>query len=483
VIRPGRLVAGLLLPGVLAAQRPAAARTCNLELYNFDSTTTLAVKGSNGLYNSYYGRGVRGKCTNTDQRLAGDSLEAFGAAKSYTIIGRAHYEEARVRLDADRINYFQLEERVLAEGNVVAVTDKGTTMRGPRAEYYRAAPGMREVSRLVATGRPVTRLSPSDAGGGATDTVDIVAEHITDVGDSLMYAGGAVVITRPDLAATSDSATMDSGREWARLTGRPRVEGRGTSKFTLVGRQIDLWSRDRRLTRVLSADSAIATSEEMTLASDSIDLRLAEQKLSRAYAWGRSRARAHTADRDILADSIDVDMPGQLLRELRALRSAHASSRTDSTKFVSTENDWLKGDTIVASFESVRVARDSAAKSQIKTILASGSASSYYQVASSQGPKAGPNLNYVKGTAITVFFGADRAVRNVAVREKASGVYLELAPPDSLKTDSTAKGKKKTTAAGTTTTKPGTAKPGTTPSRPATAKPPVQPTSTPARKP
>lgn len=437
-MRLRRVLGGVLVaPIVLAAQQPAQQRSCNLELYNYDSTTTLAVKLPSGQYNSYYGRGVRGKCTNTDQRLSGDSLESLGDVKTHTLIGRAHYDEQRVRLDADRITYVQSEERVLAEGNVVAVTEKGTTVRGPRAEYFRAMPGIRAESRLYATGRPVTRLAPGDAGGAATDTMEVIANQILDVADSLMYAGGSVVITRPDLAATSDSATMDTNREWARLNGRPRIEGKGESQFTLVGRQVDLWSRDRKLQRVLSADSAVATSEDVTLASDTIDLRLTAQKLSRAYAWGVSRAKAHATDRDIFADSIEVDMPGQVLRELRALRGAFAKSRTDTTKFVSSEDDWLRGDTIVAAFDSARTAADSAAKPAIQSILASGDASSFYQVASSEGAKAAPNLNYVKGKTITVRFGADRAVSTVTVREQATGVYLEHAPSDTAKADST----------------------------------------------
>ena len=468
---------------MLAAQRPAAApRSCNLELYNYDSTTTLAVKLPSGQYNSWYGRGIRGRCTNTDQRLAGDSLEVVGDAKAYTIIGHAHYTEKRVTLDADRINYFQLEERVVAEGNVVAVTEKGTTMRGPRAEYYRAVPGGRSQSLLVATGRPVTRLSPDDAGGGAKDTVELIADHVNDVADSLLYAGGSVVITRPDLKAVSDSATMDNGTEWARLNGRPRIDGRGESKFSLVGKQIDLWSRQRKLERVLSGGAATAISDDVTLTSDTIDLRLADQKLSRAFAWGRSRARAHATDRDILADSIDVDMPGQLLKELRALRAAHASSKTDSTKFVSTEDDWLNGDTIVAHFDSVRAPGDSAAKPVVRVIHATGAASSFYQVASAQGAKAAPNLNYVRGTAITVEFGADRAVSSVSVREKAAGVYLEAIPPDSVKKDSTtaanakdAKNAKSNSKKATPVAKPAVKTPPTKSATP--------PTSSPIRKP
>ncbi len=464
---------GFLVPSLAGAQRAAQAKSCELVLTNYDSTTTLAIKMPSGQYNSFYGRGVRGRCVNTDQKIAGDSLEAIGDTKSYTIIGNAHYTEARIAIDADRIYYFQLEERVVAEGNVVATTDKGTRMRGPRAEYYRAMPAVRPLQRLVATGRPVTRLSPGDAGSATTDTVDLVADQVTTVGDSLSYASGSVVITRPDLKAVADSAFMDSGREYARLIGRPRVDGQGESKFTLVGRVIDLWSKNRKLERVLSADSARATNDDVTLAADSIDLRLKDQQLERAFAWGRSRARAHTADRDIESDSIDVLMPGQLIRELRALRTAQATSRTDSTKFVSTENDWLKGDTIIATFDSTKTAGDSASKPAIHQIYAGGSAASFYQVPSSQGATALPNINYVKGKAITVAFGADHAVESVTVREQASGLYLELSPPDSVSADSSAargaKGAKKKTTAGASAAPVGKAPTARTPA----AKPPV----------
>lgn len=478
MIRRALLAAGCLIPALMLAQQPAAQRTCNLELYNYDSTTTFGTKLPSGQYNYWYGRGVRGKCINTDQKLAGDSLELMGEFKTYTLIGHGHYEETRVRMDADRITYFQLEERVLAEGNVVAVTDKGTTLRGPRAEYFRATPTNRNVSRLYATGRPVTRISPQDAGGNGQDTVEVVADHINDVADSAFYAGGSVVITRPDIIANSDSATMDAGREWARLDGRPRIEGRGESKFTLVGRRIDLWSKDRRLTRVLSADSAVATSEDVRLASDTIDMRLNEQKVERAYAWGRSRAKAHATDRDIVSDSIDVLMPGQLLRELRAVRKAFANSKTDSTKFKSSEDDWLKGDTIIASFDSVKTAADSAPKPQIKVIVASGDAASFYQVASSQGVKAAPNLNYVTGKAITVNFGADKSVSTVAVREKAAGVYLELAP-DSIAADSAKAARAKAAADSVAAGKGGAPRPAT----PAPSKGTAAPTSTKPKKP
>ena len=124
----------------------------------------------------------------------------------------------------------------------------------------------------------------------------------------------------------------------------------------------------------------------------------------------------------------------------------------------------------------MRAADNSAGKPVIRVINAAGAAASFYQVASAQGAKAAPNLNYVKGKAITVNFGADRAVSRVTVREQASGIYLERIPDDSVKTDSTAAGATK--AAKTDATKPATPPVRTPPSGAAAAPPP-----TPVRKP
>ncbi|MBI3791713.1 MAG: hypothetical protein HY275_12665, partial [Gemmatimonadetes bacterium] len=74
---------------------------------------------------------------------------------------------------------------------------------------------------------------------------------------------------------------------------------------------------------------------------------------------------------------------------------------------------------------------DTTQKTRVKTIVATGSARSFYQVQASNGDRDRPALNYVRGREITVQFDTS-GVQTVDVDEKAIGLYLEPAP-DSAK--------------------------------------------------
>ncbi len=432
------LLAMLSLPMATDAQPSAAAggaarRPCSLvftgvKVDGVPTTHSESYRLSSGQYNSFIGGGVDATCENSDLRILADSAEHFGDEKRLLLIGRVHYSESRVRINSDRMIYFTGEERILAEGNVVGTTNTGTRFRGPRANYFRVAPGIRLTSRLEAESRPTIWVSPGDAGAtDSGDTVTVEADLVVSVGDSLIYAKGRVLIERPDLVATGDSAALDSGSEVARLFYSPKVVGRGKQTFTLEGSVIDAYSRQRRLQRAKSSGSARATSDAVTLTADTIDLRLRDQKLDRAYAWGSRRAVAHSQERDITADSLDIVMPEQVVREMRAVRNALVESFPDSTKIVSKEKDWLRGDTIVAQFDSLS-AGDSANRPAVRRITATGAARSFFQVSPGGAPRSSaPNVNYVTGRQITVDFH-ERQVGTVFVREKASGFYLEALP-------------------------------------------------------
>ncbi|MBX9927485.1 MAG: hypothetical protein K2X99_01100 [Gemmatimonadaceae bacterium] len=431
---------GLLVTGAaLSAQGTprAAVRTCVLEFDNTDTSRVNLTKLPSGQYRSYFGAGVKGRCKGSDQRLVSDSAEHDGESKVLLLIGNVHYTEARVKVDAARMTYYTAEERLYAEGDVVAVTPAGTRLMGPSAEYLRAVPGMRTIPVLSSDKRPRVRLSPADAKNATDDApVDLVATRLRAEGDSLMYASGDVVMARPDIEATADSAFLDNGREIARLMRTPVVRGIGARKFELEGGVIDLYSRQRALQRVVARGTARAKNDDLDLTADTIDLRVTGDKLSRAIAWGATPARAHSPARDITADSIDIDMPGQRLRELHAVRHAAAETDADSMKLKTTERDWLRGDTIVARFDTTAAPSDSAGQPALREIVASGAARSFYQVASRVSRTALPNINYVTGKGITVRFDSGE-VRHVAVREQANGVYLE-ATPDSVRADSAA---------------------------------------------
>jgi hypothetical protein len=257
-----------------------------------------------------------------------------------------------------------------------------------------------------------------------SDTVDLIADRVVMDGDSLVYASGKVEITRPDLLATGDSALMDSGREVARLMRTPAIEGRGERAFRLTGIVIDVYSKQRKLQRVLSLGDAHAISQDLDLTSDTVDMRVEGNQIARAYAWGKKRARAISPSQDMIADSLDVQMPGGRVREVHALRRAFVQSSPDSLKIRSSkEKDWIRGDTVVALFDTV-IAGDTTKKPRLRSLVALGHASSWYQIPSSEGPSARPSINYVRGVNITVRF-QEQQVATVSVDGQATGLFLE----------------------------------------------------------
>ncbi len=401
------------------------------------TSTQLNSKGDS----TWVGGGVDAKCLGTDQRILADSAESYTTTKLLILIGHVHYTEARLTLDTDRLTYYTGDERLLAEGNVVGVTNTGTRFTGPHVLYLRPAVGIRTRSRMVAEPRSNIWISPKDAGSGSKDSVNVQADRLIMDNDTLIYAKGIVVIERPDLLSTSDSAFLDNGKEFARLTQTPKVVGRGDRHFELEGDVIDIFSKKREVEQVKSLGHAAATGDDVNLKADSIDLRITEQKLQHAFAWGKSRAHAHSKDQDITADSIDVLMPGQTLRTMRAVGGASAESVPDSLKIVSKRLDFLRGDTITAHFDSATTA-DTSKQAAIREIFARGKpATSYYQVApAGVGKTSNPNENYMRGDSITVTF-RKRQVYSVKVQGHADGMYSEfvadstkLAKPDSTAT-------------------------------------------------
>lgn len=437
------VTSGLIFPLAAAAQAPPGR--CTLVFPQNPSTRSNLVRQPSGNYNAFLGGGVFARCEGQNITLRADSAEYYQDVGIVYLIGDVRYEEPRVTMTSRRATYYQNDERVLAEGDVVTTMPSGTVMRGPRMDYYRAVPGIRARSRMVATGRPQIELVQTDSLGRPQEPVDIVANTVVTEADSLVYASGKVVISRPDVRATSDSAFLDSGREYGRLMRGPAIRGQGERPFELRGRIIELFSRSRVLQRVLASGDGSATSEDIDLEADTIDMRLgSDRKLEVAYAWGPSRAHATSPSSEIVADSIEILMPGQRVREVRAIGDAVAHGTPDSTRVRTTERDWLRGEAIVAYFDTTAaaapVADTAARRVRIERLVATGSASAFYHVTPQNPGATCPGINYARGREIVVRFAEGQA-RTVIVREQAVGMYLDPLPvpaPDSTAADSTA---------------------------------------------
>ena len=378
-----------------------------------------------GVRNIYLSRGavqIVLRCPDRGIRITADSLESYEGEGRVFLIGNVRYTEPRLGVDSDFLTYYQRDERVVANGNVNARLPNGSTLVGPVAEYLRATPNTRPVERMFASGRPTITLVQRDSAGQPSPPTTVVANTINTVGDSLVYAGGQVVVTREDVIARGDSMALDSDREITRLMRGPSIEGRRERPFRLSGTVIELTGADRKLRRVLSMGAARATSEDLTLNSDTIDLRVADDLLQRAVAYGPARARAQSPSQELIADSIDVSMPAQRVQEIYAVRSAAAHGRPDSTRFRADTVDWLRGDTIIARFDTTVVDT-----TRLRELHAIGNARSYYHLAPADSSLNRPAINYVTGREIIIDF-LEQRVTNVNVVEQASGVYLEPTP-------------------------------------------------------
>lgn len=411
---------------------PQTERRCVLDLpntpltraqYIVDPTTKKAFTVSGG--------GIVGHCRGQDITITADSAESYEVNDLHILIGNVHYRETRYAIDAQRVTYFRAEERLLFQEDVHAVmTQDAATLDGRQLEYFRPVRGLRDRARIVATQRPRLTYVEKDSAGRDQPPIVVLGNTILGEGDSTFFAMGDVRLERTDVVATGDSAMLDGARRFSRLMKGPVVESKGSQPFTLKGRVIEMYGAARQVDRVVAIDSANAVSKEFDVTSDTIDLRIANAKLNRAFAFGPSGARATTTDRDIIADSLDIVMPDQRIRELRAIGKAFAESDPDTVHIRSDERDWIRGDTLIARFDSVAAADTT--QPPIRDLFASGEASAYYQVPADSLNRSRPGINYVTGRVIRLTF-KDGEVATVTVTDQASGVYLAPLTADSVR--------------------------------------------------
>ena len=468
---PATTTAAVIDPKLAAtpAKAPARAKRCILDTYESpQETRAIYNQMPDGSTVMFIGGGFVGHCQGERNRLKADSAEQFQSSGIVNLYGNVVYDDpGKMRITANHVTYFTREERMFADGNVVATQPaSGSTFSGPSIEYLRPLAGVRVSTRLIAPNRPTARLIEKDSTGRPSPPITVIANTMVDQGDSLLFAWGDVQIDRTDFSGHSDSASYDRIGRRSRLIRTARVANTDSKQpFKLNGDTIDLYNSEaRRLERVVALHAASATSQDVSLSAERIDLRLVAQALERAYLFGTGRAKARTSQQELEADSMDIWMPKQRVREVRALGRARATGLPDTMKIRSDDRDMLRGDSVFAQFDTLRSKQDTTAKPGVRDIRAFGHASSLFQVPSRQGPKYPPEINYATGATIRVTFDSG-AVRNVQVDSSVFGVYLTV-EVDSL-SDST----KRKPAARKPTAKPSRTPPTKAPPRPPTSPP------------
>lgn len=412
---------------VKTATKKKPAKDCVLDIGQLPDTRFNYFQLNDSTNQIMVGGGFIGHCKGEKQNLRADSAEYFEVNDILNLYGNVTYDEkGEFKVTANHAVYFLNEGKLYADGNVVATQLKsGSTFNGPSIEYFRVMPDIRPTSRLYAPNSPLVFINQKDSTGKPLPPIRVGASVMQDNGDSILLAWGSVNITRSDIIGRGDSASFDKPSGQARLIRAANIQS--TSKdqpFTLSADTIDMFTTDSVLDRVFAKHLGRAVSGDVTMRAERLDMRLVDRKINRAYVYGPGRAKAETKLTTLEADSMDILIPNQRIKELRAHGTASAINKPDSLTIKSDENDVLRGDIIIAEFDSVRAPSDTAAKAQIKKVTADGNASSKVQIASRQGPSFPPAINYIRGKHLIIMFDSGQ-VKEISVDSSASGQYFE----------------------------------------------------------
>jgi hypothetical protein len=431
------LAVGLVaVPAVAQQPTPQAAPTyCNVQIDT--ARRSRYVRAPDGNYDTFAGGGFWAHCTGEQTTMYSDSVAYYPERDLLYLLGRVRFQDTVSVLNADRVTYHVRQERLYAEGHVYTKNlHSGSNLRGPNLDYYRAAPPIRDTLELVAAGRPTIhfhsarRDSAPPAAPTDTEAFVVVADRTHMRGNDQMWGGGHVTVDRSDVAARGDSAQLDLGvNRGALIGGPPVVDGTGKDAYHLTGKLIRFTlTEGHQIKQVVSTGDAVARGPDWTLAADTLDMALDSGKVQQAQAWGRNkRPDAVSGVHTIVADSLDIHMPAQIVRLVWAYGRARTTSR-DTTSRDTTANaeDWLTGDTLRADFAVSDTG--SARKSELEHLTSFGSARALYHVDNSEQPAGPKGVNYSRGKRIDIAMRESK-VSTVDVVGQVDGVYLEPIPP------------------------------------------------------
>ena len=253
-------------------------------------------------------------------------------------------------------------------------------------------------------------------------------------GADRMWAGGKVTIDRSDVAARGDSLARDETKGLAVLIGKPEVRGQGIRSYRLVGRRIEMVLALREVQLIKALGAGEATGADWKLTADTIHLVMGNRKLQQVFAWGdSSRPQAFSSQNTIVADSLVLDAPDEVLTAARAYRDARSSSKRDTSD--TAEVDWIAGDTITARWAEKNGASP-ASQRALDRLIARGGARAFSHLRNQRDSTAAPSLNYSRGAVIDIAMKGDRIDR-VLVTGQADGLQLDPVPPPPPPPDTT----------------------------------------------
>ncbi|MGD8726439.1 MAG: OstA-like protein [Gemmatimonadales bacterium] len=356
------------------------------------------------------------RCVGQETTIRADSMARYSDSDRLDFHGSVEFRDSTTSLDADWARYYTTDERLEAYDNVrLSDANTGSELTGRNLTYYREAAGVRDTAELYATLRP--RVEYREGADPDLEPYVIFGDRVRLKGEGNTWAGGNVTIERSDFSAKGDSAALDMGHGEGMILGGAEASGRDSTAYTIFGSSIAFRLEGSRLNWIQARDSAVALSEEWEAFGDTIEFNIANELLQSGAVWGsQRRSEAVSSSQTIVADSLAIEAPNQVLTEIRGFRMARATTAQDSTQ---EEPDWIAGDTIVARFDSTE-----AGKRVLSMLVAAGQAQAFYHVFPEEGVEGPPALNYSRGRQITAYF-KDEQLERVDILDEADGVYLE----------------------------------------------------------
>ncbi len=422
-------------------------------------------------------------------RIEADSSVTFEATSFTQLFGNVIFRSDQRELYADRAQYFDAVSRLQAQGSVRLLNlEDGSWLTGEDLVLLQEGEDRAEEEVTMREGRPHARLVPKvspdstamegQAGASQPENTEepvpyeVDADLIHLVGDRLFQARGRVEITHETLQAYGDSLEFqqDIGSltlfENARVLSQDTVSGETTD---IRGDTITMDLPNDRLDQIEARGRARLLTDDVDMRGPMIRLVFEEEELERVFAVRRAveedptpvaPARAVIEEGALLAnpaqpqavaenfvltgDSIEADLVGGELNRVTATGAARGVSTTrDSLNTDATDelirNDWIEGDTIIATFRAVTAdpgdppvggpETAEPAGRQMDMLVARGQARSFYRSAPESAAANGATgsqaleLNYVIGDEVRLFM-KEGEVERMEV-DNPTGVYLQ----------------------------------------------------------
>ena len=405
-------------------------------------------------------------------RIRADSAVSFQASNYVQLTGRVRFEDPERTLTARSAEYFTTVGRLQAHGGAELVQKADSSVaRGEEMIYNRAGPDRARAQLDLYGNRPTARLyvrRRADTATAQPDRTaapyDVEADRILIEGDEYFRATGQVDVGRDDLQAYGDSVEYDQIAGTLRLAAGARAGARMVlNGRVLTAQVISAVLPDDQVREVVARRRAVLTAEDITLRAPVVRMFFVDGVMERLVAvplapdvpppdalpavepppTDEDRARpVATAQRvRIVADSLEVLAPGEVLDRIHATGSARAeSSARDSLNTPDTptiaRSNWLEGDTLVAYFVrepppegAAGAAADSARNDyQLERLTAVGRARSLYRLEPNDSARARGErrLSFHYVTAQSILLDLDEGeVTRMEVRGQTEGVHVD----------------------------------------------------------